>query len=902
MTTPAILSPNERIFAIDVYGLVYQVFHALPEMKGRDGENVNAVFGFLRDIFLILEKHHPDRLFCAFDLHAPTFRQEMYSEYKIQREKMPAELIEQIPRIRECLEKMRVPILGKEGFEADDILASLAQKAASLGGKCVLVTSDKDARQLLNDSVSIYSLRRDLFLDRDFLLEDWGIPPEQVVDYQALVGDSSDNIPGVALIGPKIARELLQKFGSLDEILKPENLDAHFGTKPSKRKTNLLEGREVAELSRKLATLRTDVPLEIDWESGRPSHFDYLALIPLFEQYNFRSMISKAEKMGSQNLLFEQPAQASAPAVAEKSVHVEVASSPAAREEIVSNLPPFGVSFEAFETEDILVFPPDLFCSTVCDEILEDATPALALFESRRTQLESFLNTHRAEIEDSNIVKTGFDLKIAYKIFDKLGIAASGPFFDILIAAYLLHSGEDIESLEKIVTLYSSLAPSFSNEKANSAEAIEALFRLFRQELRENHFETIAARLEFPLVRVLARMETAGIFVDKSRLKQISEEFHAQTDALRSELYQLIEGSENVSPETLRVNLNSPIQLRNILYDRFHLEVLRKTKTGPSTDAQTLEELSEKHPFPGKLLEYRQLVKLQNTYVDALPKLVSPIDGRIHTKFNQAVTATGRLSSSEPNLQNIPVRTEAGRLIRSAFVARPEEWFFVSADYSQVELRVLAHFCGDENLCSAFKNGEDIHTRVAGEIYDVPISEVTKDMRRTAKTVNFGVIYGQSAFGLAKQLKIPQSDARHFIQEYFAQFPSIATFLESVLDQARERGWVSTLFGRHRFIKGSVARDRAGQLNQAGRMAVNTVIQGTAADLIKLSMLKVDQRLRDERLDARLLLQIHDELLLEVPPHELAQVQTLLREEMTSVWTLNVPLKVDMEVAKTWDK
>ena len=391
-------------------------------------------------------------------------------------------------------------------------------------------------------------------------------------------------------------------------------------------------------------------------------------------------------------------------------------------------------------------------------------------------------------------------------------------------------------------------------------------------------------------MEVLAEMEYWGIFVRRERLSEISARFAARIDELTQELYAL-------AGET--VNLNSPVQLRKVLFETLELPVLHKTKTGPSTDAQTLEELALQHEFPAKLIEYRQLVKLQNTYVEALPKLISPRDGRIHTTFNQTVTATGRLSSSDPNLQNIPVRTEIGKLIRSAFVPENPDWSFVSADYSQIELRVLAHFCGDENLCEAFRHDQDIHARVASQIHGIPLEEVTKDQRRAAKTVNFGVIYGQSAFGLAAQLKIPQDDARAFIQAYFMQFPAIQSFLDSVLDFARANGYVQTLFGRRRAIEG-VREIRKGQLTLAERMAVNTVIQGTAADLMKLAMLHVYERVKREKLHSRLLLQIHDELMLECPPEEIETVRRLLEEEMTSAWSLSVPLKVDVEVEKEW--
>ncbi|MDO4576078.1 MAG: DNA polymerase I [Planctomycetia bacterium] len=892
--TPPIHSPEKkRVFVVDAYGLVYQVFHALPEMHGRSGESVNAVFGFLRDLFFILEQLHPDLLFCAFDLHAPTFRHEMYPDYKIQREKMPEDLITQIPRIRELLDKIGIPVLALEGYEADDILATVATRTEAEGGECYLVTSDKDARQLLSDHTFLYSLRRGKVLDRAFLQEDWGIAPEQVVDYQALVGDSSDNVPGIALIGPKIAKELIQRFGTLDEILKPENLEAFFGKKTTRRKQNLEEGRKTALLCRELVRLKRDVPLEIDWSRGDVTRFRYLDALPIFQEYAFQTLTGKAKALAG--------GKDRTSAVTPQKTDVSQRTLPDFTNMPHVEIPTFPGMFSEKETAE------PLFVEGGADELLR----------------------WKEKLENPLLPKVGYDLKQRFKQCWKLGIRPAGPMFDVKIAAYMLYPGSNTYDWPELCELFPDAVPTdwqppqtemqaalFAEEPSETSDKkkkknppphpgtypdfrrlmLKTLYPLLRKRLREAHLEEVCYRLEFPLMEVLAGMEYSGIYLETSRLAALQKRYVEEIAVAREELYAMIPRDEG---ETGEVNLNSPIQLRKILFEKLQLVPIRKTKTGQSTDAQTLEELATKHPFPQKLLEYRQKVKLLNTYIDALPKLVGP-DMRIHTSYNQAVAATGRLSSSDPNLQNIPVRTEEGREIRNAFVSHPAHWKFVSADYSQIELRVLAHYCGDENLRHAFANDEDIHTRVAGQIFGTEPANVEKWMRRVAKTVNFGVIYGQSAFGLSKQLNIPQDEAQRFIQTYFLQFPGIPDFLNSVLEQARRQGFVTTLLGRHRAIEG-IRTERKGQLNSAERMAVNTVIQGSAADIIKLAMLKIHEKLREKQLQTRMLLQIHDELLLESPPEEVETVCELLQNEMTTAWKLDVPLKIDAEVATQWN-
>ncbi len=537
----------------------------------------------------------------------------------------------------------------------------------------------------------------------------------------------------------------------------------------------------------------------------------------------------------------------------------------------------------------------------------EEVTKEKTKEEVEENRLELFLNENRDALEDISVLKIGFDLKKVRNWLRKAGIGLCGPQFDVMVAAYILKPDGRHATLQDLADDYletTTLSSEIADSDGFQTNFLDKLFKIQTERLKAVNLDPVCFKLEFPLMEVLAEMEFQGIYLNKERMAEISRKFRQRIDAVSADLYQMADEAENAAgmeKRTEKLNLNSTPQLRKLLFETMKLTSARKTKTGLSTDAQTLEELSLQHPFPARLLEYRQMVKLQNTYVEALPKLISAHDGRIHTTFNQTVTATGRLSSSDPNLQNIPIRSEEGKLIRSAFMPEKDEWAFVSADYSQIELRVLAHYCGDENLCEAFQKDQDIHVRVASQIHGIPLEEVTSDMRRAAKTVNFGVIYGQSSYGLAGQLKIPQGDARDFIHAYFRQFPAIPTFLDAVLEFARLNGYVQTIFGRRRALQG-IRKERRGQLNGAERMAVNTVIQGSAADLIKLAMLRVYARLQKESLKSRLLLQIHDELLLECPPEEIAQVRKILEEEMTATWTLSVPLKVDVETStRAWE-
>ncbi len=890
---------GQTVYVIDSHSLIYQVFHALPEMTSPRGEPVGAVFGFVRDLIYLLEVKRPDYLLCAFDMPGKTFRHEMYDQYKVQRSAMPEDLIPQIPAIRRVLGAMGIPALGCESFEADDILATVARHIDSLDGQCYVVTSDKDCRQLITDRVKLYNIRKDAVYDRDSLESDWGISPEQVVDFQALVGDSVDNVPGVPLIGPKIAKELIGKYGTLDEVLD------HAGeVSGAKRKQNLLEGREQAMLSRDLVRLNSEVPVDIDWAGGRVGSFDRQAVLELFAEFGFHSLGDKLDALQGATERKPQPRfepkyhtvdtpKALESFVAELgrqkliSLDTETTSLRPRRAEIV------GYSF-AFKDDEAWYLPVRAPEGETCldpDETLEALRPVL---------------------ENPAIEKIGQNLKYDMVVLRSAGVELAGVVFDTMLASYLLDAGERNHNLDDLAKRYlnhettkiSQLIGTGKNQKrmdevpvgqvsdyAGEDALLPLLLRpLLASRMTEAGLGKLFGELEVPLIEVLVELEYNGIKVEVERLAELSSRFGGRIDALEDDIYQLAGSPFNIA---------SRKQLAEILFDKLKLPVIKKTKTGPSTDAGVLEELAQQHPLPAKIIEYRQFTKLKSTYVDALPELVNPKTGRLHASFNQVVTATGRLSSSDPNLQNIPVRTESGREIRSAFVPGEAGWTLLAADYSQIELRVLAHFSGDQRLMEAFAADEDIHARVAGQVNGVPLEEVTSEMRREAKAVNFGVIYGQSAFGLAKQLRIEQDEAAQFIDAYFDGYPGIEKFLDRTLADCRQKGYVSTILGRRRAIHG-VRADAGRGRNLPERTAINTVIQGSAADLIKLAMLAVHRRLCREGLKSRMLLQIHDELIFEVPSNELHYLGELVTEEMIGAEALEVPLKVDLKAGPNW--
>jgi DNA polymerase-1 len=921
---------GKSVFVLDANSLIFQTFHAIPEMTSPTGQPVNALFGFTRDVLRLIEERKPDYLFCAFDLPGPTFRHEMFPEYKAHRAEIPDDLAPQFDMIREMLAGLSVPALACEAYEADDILATLARVCDQAGAECTLVTADKDCRQLLSDRVKILNLRTNQLLDAQGLQADWGVRPEQVVDFQALVGDAIDGIPGVPQIGPKTARELLERFGTLEGVY--ANLDQVSG---QKKRENLRTHQQQALHSRELARLHNNVPLALDWERGRVERFDFSPAVELCDKFGFRSLAARlrehvAKGQGLTGRAAGEPgaagpdaaepgtreaAAAAAPGRWDASwnAHYRLVATPQELQELATLLASQPVISVDTETTHIWPSWADLVGISFAWAPGEACyLPVRAPQGEPRLDLAATLAALKPILESPHIQKVGQNLKYDMIVLRTQGVELAGPRFDTMIASYLLEAGERSHNLDELSRRHlghetikiEELIGSGKNQRqmdevplekitAYAAEDADVALRLqpiLAPRLAQWQLSELFESLEMPLVDVLVELERNGIRVDVAHLEQLSQRYTQRMAALEQEVFGLA-GHE--------FNIASPKQLQQVLFVEQKLPVLKRTKSGPSTDADVLEELARQHALPAKIIEYRQYAKLKGTYVDALPQMVNPRTGRVHCSFNQSVAATGRLSASDPNLQNIPIRTEVGREIRSAFLPGFAGWKLLGADYSQIELRVLAHLSGDRALCAAFANDEDIHTRVASEVYGVPPERVDGSMRRSAKAVNFGIIYGQSPFGLAKQLGIELEEAEAFIEAYFQRYPQVDGFLAKTLEAARQNGYVTTIRGRRRAIQGI----RAGahrQKNLPERTAINTVIQGSAADLMKAAMLEVHRRLKAGRFASRMLLQIHDELIFEVPPHEITAVADLVRHEMSQVMVLSVPLKVDISTGDTW--
>jgi DNA polymerase I len=935
---------GKTVYVVDSHSLIYQVFHALPEMSGPSGQPVGAVQGFVRDLLDLIEVRKADFLICAFDEGEITFRHDIYDQYKIHRDEMPADLQLQIPVIRRFLDALGILTLSIPGYEADDILATVAGQVEAAGGRCLLVTSDKDCRQLITDQVQLFNIRKQEVFDAAALQAAWGIRPDQVVDFQALVGDATDNIPGVAGIGPKGAQELLAKYGTLDEVL------AHAGeVSGAKRRETLLASREIALTSRELARLKTDMDIVIDWNAAKPGHFNSAALADLCRECGIRQLARRIESLTVKFAAAPRSIVGAEPPA--QQVEEPSTTPPRRQEQIAEAAPPPSNLTTASSPE----WKANYRTIATIEELQQ---LVLLLKQQRRIVLDTettSLHARRAEMvgysfawapgeacyipvrapagepqldpanvlealkpifEDASIEKIGQNLKYDQIVLRGLGVDLRGVSFDTMVADYLLEPGERSHNMDDMARRHlchqtitiDQLIGTGKNQKcmdqvpvaaitqyaAEDADVPLRLVEVLGPRLKGSGLYELFTGLEMPLIDVLVEMEFNGVRVEVSRLRELSGQFNDQIMRLEREIFELA-GRE--------FNIDSRIQLADLLFNELKLPVVKRTKTGPSMDADALEEMALLHPLPAKVIEYRHLAKLKSTYVDALPELILPATGRVHTSFKQDVAATGRLSSQDPNLQNIPIRTEQGRAIRSAFLPGPPGWQLMAADYSQIELRVLAHFSGDVTLRQAFADDRDVHTQVASEVYGVALEAVTSDMRRTAKTVNFGVIYGQSPFGLAKTLGIEQADAAEFIDRYFAGYPGVDRFLLETLVHARRDGYVSTILGRRRPVSGvrdpAWLRDKR-QRNLPERIAINTVIQGSAADIIKRAMINVHRRLAREQLQAKLLLQIHDELVFEFPPHERDRLEALVTQEMAAAAELAVPLRVDVHVGQNW--
>lgn len=851
--------PSCKLILIDANSFCYRAFYAIKGLATSYGQPTNAVYGFVNMLRKILKNDNPDYLGICFDVGKETFREKKFSEYKIHRQPMPDDLVSQMPIIKEVISAFNLPMLELEGYEADDVIATVSSRLANRDVKVEIVSGDKDILQLVDKNIKVRNpSKEDIIFDKEKVKETFGMEPERLKDLFALMGDKTDNIPGITGIGEVTAKSLLKEFGSLDKILNsPEKI------KSEKLRELVKEQRAQAILSRDLATLDTDVPLDFDLDTLKVKEPDVGKLVQLFKKLEFKSWLkefSPSEKEGDHKAkLIESPEQV------DKFLQ-QISSN---KKEIA-----FWVDFSA-----------DIWPQVELRQIL---------VAGKKSKVGGFsanqINRLRQIFEDEKISKVTYDIKAMSVALSQNGIEPAGFLFDVMLAAYLLDPAKSNFSLEELSWEYLGASINIELDSIGKADAIYRLKSILEEKLQEKKLLDLFLKVEMPLAFVLAKMELNGVKIDTQVLKELSVKLKGRIQELIKKIYK-ISGEE--------FNINSPKQLSHILFEKLNLPIVKKTKTGASTDEEVLRKLASKHELPAMLLEYRQLVKLTSTYIDALPQLINPKSGKVHTSFNQTGTQTGRLSSSSPNLQNIPIKTDLGRQIRKAFVASGANNSILCADYSQIELRILAHLSRDENLMKAFKKDEDVHRFTASLIFNQKLNEVSDDMRNTAKRINFGIIYGMSAYGLSKDLGITQEMAQDFIDAYFLRYPKVKTFCDAQIKKARKDGFVTTILGRHRYLPQINSSNNT--LRQfAERQAINAPVQGSAADLIKLAMINIQEELDKKKLKSCLTLQVHDELVFDCPDSEIDQMQSLVSNIMEQVLKLSVPIKVSISIGKNW--
>ncbi|MFC1704223.1 DNA polymerase I [Candidatus Omnitrophota bacterium] len=850
-----------KLFLIDANSFCYRAFYAIKELSTSYGQPTNAIYGFIMMLKKIIDAHNPEYVCACFDVGKETFRQKRFAEYKIHRPPMPDGLSSQIPRIKEVLSAYDIATLELAGYEADDLLATLAKKAAKDNMEVFIVSSDKDILQAVNAHIKLYSpYKEDAVYDSSAVKHRFGVEPEKIPDVMALMGDAADNIPGVKGIGEKTATELIKEFGSLENILK--NLDK---IESEKLRTLIQQQKNQAIMSKELATLDFSVPVDFEADTFKRGEPDIETLFELFKEFEFKK------------LLGELPAKK----FTQQKVQSCTITNQKQLKEFVERYSKKGIEFSFFvQVTDLElaggVLESFLFCQK---HGVIDVVPL-----KYREQIGEVL-------ENKDTKKIVHNLKDICTLLLKNNLALNGELFDVRLAAYLLDPAKFTYTIEDIVWDYLKIPAQESKKTSDAYPSL--LLRIkpeLEKELKKKALLELFNEVEVPLAIVLSRMETNGVALDKKVLKDLSRDLDKRIKELIASIYK--QAGE-------QFNINSPKQLSNILFEKLKLPVVKKTKTGFSTNEEVLKKLSQHHAIASEIIEYRQLVKLKSTYIDALPKLADPSTGKIHTSFNQAITETGRLSSSNPNLQNIPIRTDIGRQIRRAFVASKKNNSLLSADYSQIELRMLAHLSKDETLVAAFKNDEDVHQFTASLIFDTEKEKVTKKMREVAKRVNFGIVYGMSSFGLAKDLRIPQEEAEAFIDSYFSRYPKVKEFINKQIHKAEKDGFVTTLLGRRRYLPQINSKNLAVR-QMAQRQAINAPVQGSAADLIKLAMIKIQETFDEKSIQSRIILQVHDELLFDVVQEEFDTVKNIVKDIMEASLTLLVPIGVVMTKGKNW--
>ena len=880
----------KKLALIDASSYIFRAYYAVKGLATSKGFPTGAIFGFHNMLRKVIDEIAPDYLAVAYDVGGPTFRHEIYPEYKANRKETPEDLVPQLPKIKEMVSAYNIYGVECSGFEADDIIGTIVEKLKE-DVEVVIVTGDKDFAQLVDKNVTLLDTMKDTVTDLNEVRQKYGKTGRRLLEVFGLSGDTSDNIPGVPGIGMKTAVELIKKYGSIDNIM--EKIDDFKG----KRRENLENYADTALMSRRLFTIDSNVPIEVSLDEMGMSEPDTDRLKELFTELEFHTLLKGLNEPGTgidvpYKTIFDRGELEEIVKRASGSEWLSVDLETTSKNPMDADIVGISLSFE----EDSSYYIP----------IAHDYLGA----EKQLPRGET-LGLLTPLLTDPGVKKIGQNIKYDYIILKRNGIEISPINFDTMVASYIINPSRRAHNLDAISLEYLGHRPisytdvtgkgkgqlSFNMVRIEEAApyAAEDSFLVFRlmpvlkERLREHELMSLFDDIEVPLISVLADMEIKGVMVDEGVLKELSLEFARKTGALREKII------EEAGQE---FNINSPKQLGHILFEVLGLPVTRRTKTGPSTNSDVLGRLATEHAIAEYILEYRSLTKLISTYVDSLPKLINSKTGRIHTSFNQAITATGRLSSSGPNLQNIPIRTPEGRRIREAFIPG-EGCVFVSSDYSQIELRVLAHLSGDPVLKDAFLGDEDIHRSTASLIFQVGSNDVTHEMRRRAKTINFGIIYGISAYGLAKELKIPMSEAQEFIDDYFKKFSGVKTYLEGVMAGALDKGYVTTIMGRKRYLPELKSGDKNTRSN-AERMAINTPVQGSAADIIKIAMVNLNRRIDKEGLFTNMLIQVHDELVLEAPEDEVERVIEIVREEMEGVMELSVPLKVDIDTGINW--
>ncbi len=878
----------DKLIVIDGNSIANRAFYALPLLSNSSGLHTNAVYGFTTMLLKLIEDEKPTHMLVAFDAGKITFRHKEYADYKGGRAKTPPELSEQFPLIRELIDSFGITRFELDGYEADDIIGTITRLADERQNmKVVVVSGDKDMLQLASEHVSIAITRKGIseveLFDPAHIHEVYGLTPQQIIDLKGLMGDSSDNIPGIPGVGEKTALKLLHEYKTVEGVL--ENVEELKG----KLKERVADNREDAMKSKALATIFREVPMDNEWVSMQLAAFDRDSVTAMFRKLEFKQLLEKLDLPASD--------AAEEPQIA---LDWQLIQDAEGVQQLVEALP----SVEAVHIEAVGDNPHHA-------QVLGLAFSAASklYFAAIDTVLGSEGDAIRAWLGDEAAVKCVYDVHRAKNALAWQGIALHGVQFDVMLAGYLLDPTDSNISMAALTRRFGVIAVSDEEDvygkgakfkvpelervaefAIRKAAALQQLKGRLQEELDKSELNELYAEVELPLASILSDMELRGIRVDSDSLTRLGEEFTSQIGKLEQQIHELAGGS---------FNIGSPKQLGEVLFDRLGLPVWKKTKTGYSTDAEVLEKLEPYHEIIGHILHYRQLTKLQSTYIEGLLKEVRPETSKIHTYYQQTIAATGRLSSQYPNLQNIPIRLEEGRKIRKVFMPSEPGWFIMGADYSQIELRVLAHISGDENLKEAFQQDMDIHTKTAMDVFGVAEDEVDANMRRQAKAVNFGIVYGISDYGLSQNLNITRKEAADFIAQYFAVFQGVRTFMDDIVQQARQDGYVTTLLRRRRYLP-EITSSNYNTRSFAERTAMNTPIQGTAADIIKLAMVKLDSRMKAEQVRSRLLLQVHDELVLEVPEEELELMQNIVREEMVSALQLDVPLKIDVSYGVNW--